>query len=345
MPPGDLVLSPIQRNVSKECRLCFESKGEDFIAPCRCSGTSRWVHRGCLDRWRACGTHRTAFTTCGVCSFAYSLQLVREEYDESQIRHRQRRLVRKLVSKLCLITVLTQVLLVAAAVLIRILDTGGVFLKLFNFPEQPAWFGRSPLWIVTYHMNTYYLASLLCCGMSVSLLFLLVIWLASCGFPICRNSAAFNDSVQFVQSFCTGCCDGPSAAAQSMNSWTCCVVCAMDGEMALIALAVAIAAVLVFAVFVVFAAILMGLQRAVGKVLEVRELRVLASEYIVEDLAECQPPVNFSEQEAFAGVLETTGDLAAPDQEAMDLEAGAVPRTSSAVQESLAKDLHALRGE
>jgi hypothetical protein len=31
-------------------RLCA---GRDFIAPCKCKGTSKYVHRDCLDHWRA----------------------------------------------------------------------------------------------------------------------------------------------------------------------------------------------------------------------------------------------------------------------------------------------------
>lgn len=27
--------------------------GRDFIAPCKCKGTSKYVHRECLDHWRA----------------------------------------------------------------------------------------------------------------------------------------------------------------------------------------------------------------------------------------------------------------------------------------------------
>ena len=32
--------------------LIFHS-GRDFIAPCKCKGTSKYVHRECLDHWRA----------------------------------------------------------------------------------------------------------------------------------------------------------------------------------------------------------------------------------------------------------------------------------------------------
>ena len=31
----------------------FLFSGRDFIAPCKCNGTSKYVHRHCLDHWRA----------------------------------------------------------------------------------------------------------------------------------------------------------------------------------------------------------------------------------------------------------------------------------------------------
>ncbi|GER35148.1 RING/FYVE/PHD zinc finger superfamily protein [Striga asiatica] len=36
-----------------QCRICLETDGRDFIAPCKCKGTSKYVHRECLDHWRA----------------------------------------------------------------------------------------------------------------------------------------------------------------------------------------------------------------------------------------------------------------------------------------------------
>ncbi|OIV97527.1 hypothetical protein TanjilG_11051 [Lupinus angustifolius] len=36
-----------------QCRICLETDGRDFIAPCMCKGTSKYVHRECLDHWRA----------------------------------------------------------------------------------------------------------------------------------------------------------------------------------------------------------------------------------------------------------------------------------------------------
>ena len=37
-----------------ECRICFEIETYDdpFISPCRCKGTSSYVHKSCLNTWR-----------------------------------------------------------------------------------------------------------------------------------------------------------------------------------------------------------------------------------------------------------------------------------------------------
>eukprot|EP00913_Durusdinium_trenchii_P029504 g27656.t1 len=56
-----------------ECRLCLGPADDELIAPCRCAGSVRWVHRGCLDRWRASGQNPRAFTHCCACGFRYKL--------------------------------------------------------------------------------------------------------------------------------------------------------------------------------------------------------------------------------------------------------------------------------
>lgn len=35
------------------CVCVWVCAGRDFIAPCKCKGTSKYVHRDCLDHWRA----------------------------------------------------------------------------------------------------------------------------------------------------------------------------------------------------------------------------------------------------------------------------------------------------
>lgn len=64
----------------KECRICladtyrgldpvrFARDGGEWLSPCRCKGTSRWVHRGCLEEWieKHALTHQQK-TECSTC--------------------------------------------------------------------------------------------------------------------------------------------------------------------------------------------------------------------------------------------------------------------------------------
>ena len=58
------------------CRICFEDEPQCnrhlVIAPCQCRGTSKWVHRSCLDQWRSTREDK-AFASCTECKFKYSL--------------------------------------------------------------------------------------------------------------------------------------------------------------------------------------------------------------------------------------------------------------------------------
>ena len=74
---------------SKVCRICLESHDHDdpfhgsrLIAPCQCRGTQGWVHRECLDRWRATREDR-AFSQCTECFFAYEY-VARDESGEDK---------------------------------------------------------------------------------------------------------------------------------------------------------------------------------------------------------------------------------------------------------------------
>jgi len=58
----------------RECRLCLGRGGDNLIAPCNCSGSSRWVHQTCLDQWRSSNCNPRAFSHCCSCGFRYRLQ-------------------------------------------------------------------------------------------------------------------------------------------------------------------------------------------------------------------------------------------------------------------------------
>ena len=69
---------------SRQCRICLaddDAAHDPLIAPCSCAGTMKFVHRECLDQWRAQERVPLAFSHCPQCKFQY-----RTELDESQRR-------------------------------------------------------------------------------------------------------------------------------------------------------------------------------------------------------------------------------------------------------------------
>jgi hypothetical protein len=89
------------------CRICLEcDRVDSLIAPCRCMGTSRWVHHTCLDTWRATNED-LAFSRCMECHFEY--RLVCDSHLEPQRKRTYRLYVARdlIVSLFLLLTVVT----------------------------------------------------------------------------------------------------------------------------------------------------------------------------------------------------------------------------------------------
>jgi hypothetical protein len=66
-----------------QCRICLDDEGEEeleFISPCRCSGSSRYVHRKCLDTWISTCTNPEATRRCMECHYSYRFEYQREQY-------------------------------------------------------------------------------------------------------------------------------------------------------------------------------------------------------------------------------------------------------------------------
>jgi len=56
------------------CRYCLGNDNEEnLIVPCKCRGSSRYVHRNCLDNWRIQGVNDQNFKRCNECRFEYTL--------------------------------------------------------------------------------------------------------------------------------------------------------------------------------------------------------------------------------------------------------------------------------
>lgn len=65
------------------CRICLTETEliEDnklspdiLLSPCLCSGTVKWVHRGCLDRWRAENEGTPLEYSCELCHSKYAIE-------------------------------------------------------------------------------------------------------------------------------------------------------------------------------------------------------------------------------------------------------------------------------
>lgn len=59
-----------------QCRICLdeELKRSDVIAPCKCSGTQKYVHRTCLESWREVNKNNHLYSECQLCKFKYRNQ-------------------------------------------------------------------------------------------------------------------------------------------------------------------------------------------------------------------------------------------------------------------------------
>ena len=60
-----------------ECRICFENIStieNPLISPCLCNGTSKYVHKGCIQRWRRENMTSIAFRRCQECHFYYNIE-------------------------------------------------------------------------------------------------------------------------------------------------------------------------------------------------------------------------------------------------------------------------------
>jgi hypothetical protein len=75
-PPPDNIPSILH---SSHPRVTYESDGLGrLIRPCKCKGSSKWVHSGCLTQWRyADVSSKRNYWQCPTCGFNYRLERMR----------------------------------------------------------------------------------------------------------------------------------------------------------------------------------------------------------------------------------------------------------------------------
>lgn len=62
----------------KTCWICFGSSDEDktaeWVKPCKCRGTVKWVHQNCLQRWIDVKVNGFSKVACNRCGIKYIIQ-------------------------------------------------------------------------------------------------------------------------------------------------------------------------------------------------------------------------------------------------------------------------------
>ena len=63
-------------NENAECRICYENENpnDSLISPCKCKGTSKYIHKSCLSRWRNLNLDGDAYNKCMECNQAYNIR-------------------------------------------------------------------------------------------------------------------------------------------------------------------------------------------------------------------------------------------------------------------------------
>jgi len=59
------------------CRICFDSESTEdnpLLAPCKCAGSMRYIHRACLDQWRVHTFNPQALVGCTTCCAEFRYQ-------------------------------------------------------------------------------------------------------------------------------------------------------------------------------------------------------------------------------------------------------------------------------
>ncbi|GIL98217.1 hypothetical protein Vretimale_3633, partial [Volvox reticuliferus] len=64
--------------VTSTCRICmdeeFDPISNPLISPCKCSGSTKYVHRQCLLKWRSMKSGTQAYYRCEICHYRYQFR-------------------------------------------------------------------------------------------------------------------------------------------------------------------------------------------------------------------------------------------------------------------------------
>ncbi|CAH9099731.1 unnamed protein product [Cuscuta epithymum] len=265
-----------------QCRICLESDGRDFIAPCRCKGTSKYVHRDCLDHWRAV-KEGFAFAHCTTCKAPYHLRV----HGVADRRWRTLKFRFFVTRDILFIFLAVQLVITFLGYLVYLIDA-----------YQKSWLRLA--WGFDSELSFYYI-----CG---ALLFFALLGLSGC-FITCYDRRVRNDLAQPCREICLCCCH-PGICADchlpgTLCMWTDCTACFEGcastasecggclggaGEAGLpVMLIMALVVLGLFTVIGIFYSMLVATmvgQRIWQRHYHILAKRMLTKEYVVEDVDE-----------------------------------------------------------
>ncbi|KAG0559777.1 hypothetical protein KC19_10G128400 [Ceratodon purpureus] len=278
MNRGDIDLEIGPEEDQRQCRICLELDGEDFIAPCKCRGSQKYVHRECLDNWRSI-KEGFAFCHCTTCKTPYHIRV------HTPADRKWRKLKFHFFVTLDILAIFFAVQLVVClfGYLVYIIDH-----RMKNELEH--------FWGFERDYPFYYF-----CGVIVFLVFL---GLSGC-FITCYNWRLQNESAQSYREFCIYCCRGMCRdchISRTLCMWTDCAMCcegcsgslgectasfAGAGEATPMLMIVGLVTLAIFAIMGIFYSVIvaaMVFQRIWQRHYHILSKRMLTKEYVVEDL-------------------------------------------------------------
>lgn len=115
----------------KECRICFDGEidGDSLISPCKCKGTSAFIHKSCLNNWRQFNIGREPWTKCMECHAKY---IISRKYPFENFLYKQ-------ISKLPILYFGESTIGFSGALLIWCIEynTDYLAIKMLNFGNNP----------------------------------------------------------------------------------------------------------------------------------------------------------------------------------------------------------------
>jgi hypothetical protein len=272
----------------RECRICFESDNDrassDLIAPCRCNGTSKWVHRTCLDKWRSTNPEDIAFSQCLECRTEYVMTT------KTSSDHLRRCLFCMFVSRdVLLATVIVQLIIALFGLMFW-----GIALSVYDQspddPNQQQLLGpcKTTRCVIGLSYAGGVLVMLFCLGILGSY----ILCKHGCSYEESLTSVGYDRETRALNSQRRNCCRCGSCncdadGCRGCNSSACdCGSC--DGDCAIVLIVVlAIVGVVIAAIgFLVGAFVaVVGVQTVIQKHLWRLQKRRLVQEYPVQDLS------------------------------------------------------------